>query len=74
MATILVYNCVNVLLDNWRNISLKLISLLVSGILYGTLTMEYGGKVSIECAKTGYKTDMEFKLKVSAFKVHGSQW
>lgn len=33
------------------------------GILYGTLTMEYGGKVSIECAKTGYKTDMEFKLK-----------
>ncbi|XP_071831986.1 oxysterol-binding protein-related protein 8-like isoform X3 [Apostichopus japonicus] len=33
------------------------------GILYGTLTMEYGGKVCIECAKTGYKTDMEFKLK-----------
>ncbi|XP_070560037.1 oxysterol-binding protein-related protein 8-like isoform X3 [Ptychodera flava] len=33
------------------------------GILYGTLTMEYGGKVSIECEKTGYKTDLEFKLK-----------
>lgn len=31
--------------------------------------MEYGGKVCIECAKTGYKTDMEFKLKVS---IHSS--
>ncbi|XP_077995083.1 oxysterol-binding protein-related protein 8-like isoform X2 [Glandiceps talaboti] len=33
------------------------------GILYGTLTMEYGGKIAIECEKTGYKVDMEFKLK-----------
>ncbi|XP_022082789.1 oxysterol-binding protein-related protein 8-like isoform X3 [Acanthaster planci] len=33
------------------------------GILYGTLTMEYGGKVVIECDKTGYKTEFEFKLK-----------
>nr|XP_006812325.1 PREDICTED: oxysterol-binding protein-related protein 8-like [Saccoglossus kowalevskii] len=33
------------------------------GILYGTLTMEYGGKVSVECEKTGYRTEMEFKLK-----------
>jgi oxysterol-binding protein-related protein 8 len=34
------------------------------GILMGTLTMEYGGKVAIECEKTGYKTEIEFKLKV----------
>ena len=25
--------------------------------------MEYGGKVSIECEKTGYKAELEFKLK-----------
>ena len=25
--------------------------------------MEYGGKVSIECEKTGYRADLEFKLK-----------
>lgn len=31
----------------------------------GTLTMELGGKVAIECEKTGYKTEIEFKLKVS---------
>ena len=44
---------------------LKLILLnILSGILYGTLTMEYGGKVSIECEKTGYRTEIEFKLKV----------
>jgi hypothetical protein len=34
------------------------------GILMGTLTMELGGKVAIECEKTGYKTEIEFKLKV----------
>ncbi|GFG28685.1 hypothetical protein Cfor_05970 [Coptotermes formosanus] len=33
------------------------------GILMGTLTMELGGKVSIDCDKTGYKTEIEFKLK-----------
>eukprot|EP00057_Strongylocentrotus_purpuratus_P012544 XP_011667018.1 PREDICTED: oxysterol-binding protein-related protein 8 isoform X4 [Strongylocentrotus purpuratus] len=33
------------------------------GILYGTLTMEYGGKVTLECEKTGYRTEIEFKLK-----------
>ena len=33
------------------------------GILIGKLTMELGGKVSIECAKTGYSTEIEFKLK-----------
>lgn len=35
------------------------------GILMGTLSMELGGKVSIECEKTGYSTEIEFKLKVS---------
>lgn len=33
------------------------------GILMGTLSMELGGKVSIECNNTGYKTEIEFKLK-----------
>ena len=35
------------------------------GIIIGSLTMELGGKVAIECDKTGYKTELEFKLKVS---------
>lgn len=34
------------------------------GILMGTLTMELAGKVSIDCEKTGYFTEIEFKLKV----------
>ena len=34
------------------------------GILIGKLTMELGGKINIECAKTGYSADIEFKLKV----------
>lgn len=29
----------------------------------GTLSMELGGKVAIECENTGYKTELEFKLK-----------
>lgn len=33
------------------------------GILMGTLSMELGGKVFVECENTGYKTDIEFKLK-----------
>ncbi|CAL4059523.1 unnamed protein product, partial [Meganyctiphanes norvegica] len=33
------------------------------GILMGTLTMELGGKVNIECEKTGYVCELEFKLK-----------
>lgn len=33
------------------------------GILMGTLSMELGGKVSVECENTGYKTELEFKLK-----------
>lgn len=34
------------------------------GILMGTLTLELGGKVDIFCEKTGYHTEIEFKLKV----------
>ena len=37
------------------------------GILMGTLTMELGGKVTIECSKTGYTTEMDFKLRVSIY-------
>jgi len=33
------------------------------GILMGTMTMELGGKVTIECERTGYKTELEFKLR-----------
>ncbi|XP_068117078.1 oxysterol-binding protein-related protein 5 isoform X2 [Hyperolius riggenbachi] len=33
------------------------------GLLYGTMTMELGGKVTIECDRTGYVTELEFKLK-----------
>jgi hypothetical protein len=33
------------------------------GILMGTMTMELGGKVTIECEKTGYHTELEFKLR-----------
>ena len=33
------------------------------GILMGTMTMELGGKVNILCEKTGYSTEMEFKLR-----------
>ncbi len=36
----------------------------VSGILYGTMTLEMGGQVSIACEKTGYSAQLEFKLKV----------
>ena len=36
------------------------------GILMGTMTMELGGKVYIECGKTGYSAELEFKLRVSA--------
>lgn len=38
---------------------------LVPGILLGTLTMEMGGKVTIDCPKTGYHCNLDFKLKVS---------
>ena len=34
------------------------------GILMGTMTVELGGKVTVECTKTGYSTEIEFKLRV----------
>jgi len=34
------------------------------GILIGRLTMELGGKVTINCEKTGYSAEIDFKLKV----------
>ncbi|XP_014468771.1 PREDICTED: oxysterol-binding protein-related protein 8 isoform X4 [Dinoponera quadriceps] len=33
------------------------------GLLMGTLSMELGGKVNIICEKTGYHSELEFKLK-----------
>ncbi|XP_032676276.1 oxysterol-binding protein-related protein 8 isoform X3 [Odontomachus brunneus] len=33
------------------------------GLLMGTLSMELGGKVNIICEKTGYQSELEFKLK-----------
>lgn len=41
---------------------LLLVSIL--GILYGTMTLELGGKITIECEKTKYVAELEFKLKV----------
>lgn len=35
-----------------------------SGILYGTMTLELGGQITIACEKTGYSAQLEFKLKV----------
>lgn len=34
------------------------------GLLYGTMTMELGGKVTIDCEKTNHRAELEFKLKV----------
>lgn len=36
----------------------------ISGILYGTMTMELGGKVNIECEKNNLQAELDFKLKV----------
>ncbi|XP_048401285.1 oxysterol-binding protein-related protein 8-like isoform X3 [Stegostoma tigrinum] len=33
------------------------------GLLYGTLSLEMGGKIMIECEKTQYRAELEFKLK-----------
>ncbi|KAL4622705.1 oxysterol-binding protein-related protein 5 [Arapaima gigas] len=33
------------------------------GILYGTMTLELGGKITIDCEKTNFVTELEFKLK-----------
>lgn len=51
------------LLPRGENYSLTIPYAHCKGILMGTLSMELGGKVSIECEKTGYQTEIEFKLK-----------
>ncbi|KAI5278604.1 Oxysterol-Binding Protein-Related Protein 5 [Manis pentadactyla] len=33
------------------------------GILYGTMTMELGGRVTVECEKNNLQAELEFKLK-----------
>ncbi|XP_018621108.2 oxysterol-binding protein-related protein 8-like isoform X3 [Scleropages formosus] len=33
------------------------------GILYGTMTLELAGQVTVTCEKTGYSAQLEFKLK-----------
>ncbi|KAJ8405324.1 hypothetical protein AAFF_G00323150 [Aldrovandia affinis] len=33
------------------------------GILYGTMTLELAGQITIACEKTGYNAQLEFKLK-----------
>ncbi|XP_061078388.1 oxysterol-binding protein-related protein 5-like isoform X2 [Conger conger] len=33
------------------------------GILYGTMSLELGGKITIDCEKTKYVAELEFKLK-----------
>ncbi|CAB1346231.1 unnamed protein product [Coregonus sp. 'balchen'] len=35
------------------------------GILYGTMTLELAGQITIACEKTGYSAQLEFKLKDS---------
>src|SRR6218665_1419770 len=40
------------------------------GILIGTLTMEFGGTICINCEKTGYRAELEFKLKVDGHFIH----
>lgn len=42
----------------------KTVSVPPVGILYGTMTLELGGKVTIECEKTKCFSELEFKLKV----------
>ena len=43
------------------------------GILMGTMTMELGGKVYIECSKTGYSAELEFKLRVRNYMIERYQ-
>lgn len=51
------------LLPRGENYTLSLPYAHCKGILMGTLSMELGGKVIIDCENTGYKTELEFKLK-----------
>ena len=51
------------LLPRGENYNLSMPYAHCKGILMGTLSMELGGKVIIDCENTGYKTELEFKLK-----------
>lgn len=51
------------LLDREEEYTLTMPYAHCKGILVGTLSLELGGKVEIHCEKTGYTTDIEFKLK-----------
>ncbi|KAF5277556.1 hypothetical protein FQR65_LT15957 [Abscondita terminalis] len=51
------------LLPRGENYTLTIPYAHCKGILMGTLSMELGGKVYIDCEKTGYRTELEFKLK-----------
>lgn len=51
------------LLPRGENYTLTIPYAHCKGILMGTLSMELGGKVYVECEKTGYRTELEFKLK-----------
>ncbi|ESO08840.1 hypothetical protein HELRODRAFT_168751 [Helobdella robusta] len=55
--------CRLVLLNRGEDYTITMPYAHCKGILIGTLTMEFGGEVSIQCEKTGYKADIEFKLK-----------
>lgn len=46
----------------WKKFLMLLVH--VAGILYGTMTLELGGQITIACEKTGYSAQLEFKLKV----------
>ena len=37
---------------------------LLTGLVIGTLMMEFGGTVTVKCERTGYHAELEFKLKV----------
>lgn len=49
---------------SWKPAFLTLCS--PSGIVYGTMTLELGGQITIACEKTGYSAQLEFKLKVGS--------
>ncbi|KAF5283392.1 hypothetical protein FQA39_LY04768 [Lamprigera yunnana] len=51
------------LLPRGENYTLTIPYAHCKGILMGTLSMELGGKIYIDCEKTGYRTELEFKLK-----------
>uniref|UniRef100_A0A8C2HYK2 Oxysterol binding protein like 8 n=1 Tax=Cyprinus carpio TaxID=7962 RepID=A0A8C2HYK2_CYPCA len=49
--------------DYYYHTDTRSVSVSLSGILYGTMTLELGGQVSIACEKTGYSAQLEFRLK-----------